>query len=165
MGATGHYWLAVYCPLAGHGFTVFVVNPIQTDAFRNVATVRATKTDKIDAFLVADLIRFGRFSATHLADESIVALRQLIRHRAGLVKRRTTVRNQLTGVIDMVFPEYQTLFSDVYGVASKKLLATCPTPAEIAQKRTSCLAQSMLNIVDPRIIGSYAWDRLACFGV
>jgi len=141
MEATGHYWLALYCHLTGLGFTVFVVNPIQTDAFRNVGTVRAGKTDKIDAFLIADLIRFGKFSATHLADESMVALRQLTRHRAGLVKQRTAIKNQLTGIIDMVFPEYPTLFADIYGAASKRLLATCPTPAQISKMRTSSLTK------------------------
>ena len=141
MEATGHYWLALYCHLAAAGFAVFVVNPIQTDAFRNVGTVRAAKTDKIDAFLIADLIRFGKFSATHLADESMVALRQLTRHRAGLVKQRTAVKNQLTGIIDMVFPEYPTLFSDIYGAASTKLLATCPTPAQITKMRVASLAK------------------------
>lgn len=122
MEATGHYWLALYCRLVGLGLTVFVVNPIQTDAFRNVGTVRAAKTDRVDAFLIADLIRFGRFSETHLSSESMVALRQLTRHRAGLIKQRTAVKDRLTCVIDMVFPEYPTLFSDVYGAASKNSL-------------------------------------------
>jgi transposase len=141
MEATGHYWLALYCHLVALGYTTFVVNPIQTDAFRNVGTVRAAKTDRIDAFIVADLMRFGKFSVTHLAEESMVALRQLTRYRAGLVKQRTAVKNQLAAIIDMVFPEYPTLFSDIYGAASKKLLATCPTPAEIARKRTSSIAK------------------------
>lgn len=139
MEATGHYWLALYCHLVELGYTVFVVNPIQTDAFRHVGTVRAAKTDSIDSFLIADLMRFGKFSVTHLAEESMVALRQLTRHRAALIKQRTAVKNQLTGIIDMVFPEYPTLFADIYGASSKKLLATCPTPKEIAKKRTSSI--------------------------
>ena len=141
MEATGHYWLALYSHLVELDFTVFVVNPIQTDAFRNVGTVRAAKTDSIDSFIIADLMRFGRFSVTHMASEAMVALKQLARHRMGLVKQRTAVKNQLTAIIDMVFPEYPSLFSDVYGAASKKLLATCPTPAEIARKRTSSLSR------------------------
>jgi transposase len=141
MEATGHYWLALYCHLIKEGYTVFVVNPIQTDAFRHVGTVRAAKTDSIDAFIIADLMRFGKFSVTHLAEEAMVALRQLTRHRAALVKQRTAVKNQLAGIIDMVFPEYPTLFSDIYGAASKKLLSTCPTPAEIARRRTPSIGR------------------------
>lgn len=143
MEATGHYWLALYSHLIECGYIVFVVNPIQTDAFRNVGTVRAAKTDSIDAFIIADLMRFGRFSDTHMASEAMVALRQLTRHRKSLVKQRTAVKNQLTGIIDMVFPEYPQLFSDIYGAASKKLLAACPTPGEIAKKRTSSIARML----------------------
>ena len=139
MEATGHYWLVLYSHLVEQGYIVFVVNPIQTDAFRHVGTVRVAKTDSIDSFIIADLMRFGKFSATHMADESMVALRQLTRHRAALVKQRTAVKNQLASIIDMAFPEYPSLFSDIYGAASMKMLATCPTPAEIARKRTSSL--------------------------
>jgi transposase len=118
---------------------------IQTDAFRNVGTVRAAKTDSIDAFLIADLMRFGRFSVTHMASEAMVALKQLTRHRRSLVKQRTAVKNQLTAIIDMVFPEYAGLFSDIFGEASKKLLVFCPTPQEMAKKRTSSIAKILSN--------------------
>lgn len=131
MEATGHYWLAMYSHLMENGYTVFVVNPIQTDAFRNVGTVRAAKTDAIDAFLIADLMRFGRFSVTHMADESIIALRQLTRHRRSLIKQRTALKNRLTAVLDMVFPEYAGLFSDMYGASSMAVLGKCPIPADM----------------------------------
>ncbi|MCL2757592.1 MAG: IS110 family transposase [Coriobacteriia bacterium] len=143
MEATGHYWLALYSHLTELGYKVFVVNPIQTDAFRNVATIRTAKTDSIDAFIIAGLMRFGVFSVTHMADESLIALKQLTRHRRGLVKQRTAVKNQITAIIDMVFPEYPGLFSDIFGAASKKLLSTCPTPAEIARKRTSSIGRML----------------------
>ena len=48
MEATGHYWLVIFEFLTDHGFDVAVINPIQTDAFRNVTSIRKTKTDAID---------------------------------------------------------------------------------------------------------------------
>jgi transposase len=140
MEATGHYWLALYSHLLEAGFAVFVINPIQTDAFRNVGTVRAAKTDSIDSFLIADLIRFGRFSATHLAEESMVALKQLVRHRIQIIKQRTALKNRLTAVLDMVFPEYPKLFADIYGQGSKEFLASWPTPEEISHVTTKRIA-------------------------
>jgi transposase len=140
MEATGHYWLSIYSHLVEEGYHAAVVNPIQTDAFRNVGTVRAAKTDAIDAFLIADLMRFGRFSQTHLADESMVALKQLTRHRSGLVKQRTALKNKVAAVIDMVFPEYPTLFSDIYGEGSKALLKAHPTPGELSKVPVKRLA-------------------------
>jgi len=52
--ATGHYWLSLYYHL-----TELVINPIQSDALRNFY-VRKTKTDRKDAHLLADIVRFGK---------------------------------------------------------------------------------------------------------
>jgi transposase len=59
MEATGHYWLALYSALLPLGFTLHVINPIQTDAMRHATTIRKSKTDVIDCELIAQTIRFG----------------------------------------------------------------------------------------------------------
>ena len=84
MEATGHYWLAVYAYLTDQGYTVHVINPIQSDAFRRMS-IRQAKTDAIDALLIAQIMRFGQYSTTALSEENIVALRQLSRYRLALV--------------------------------------------------------------------------------
>jgi transposase len=61
MEATGHYWIALFDFLCAHGWKVAVINPIQTDAFRKVETVRKLKTDASDALLIADLVRYKAF--------------------------------------------------------------------------------------------------------
>ncbi len=49
MEATGHYWLSTYCFLFDAGFQVNVINPIQSDAIRNLF-IRKTKNDTRTAF-------------------------------------------------------------------------------------------------------------------
>lgn len=83
MEATGHYWLALYSFLREQDFALHVINPIQSDSLRNFH-IRKQKTDAVDCFLVAEVIRFGSFSETHLADEDIMALRNLARFRESL---------------------------------------------------------------------------------
>ena len=61
MEATGHYWVALFDFLTANGFEAAVINPIQTDAWRKVDTVRPAKTDGIDALPIADLLRCKRF--------------------------------------------------------------------------------------------------------
>lgn len=56
MEATGHYWLSLYSFLIEHGFTVHVVNPIQTDGWRKGVEIRKRKNDTIDSLLITDLI-------------------------------------------------------------------------------------------------------------
>jgi transposase len=66
MEATGHYYLSLYCFLFDKGYQVNVINPIQSDAIRNLF-LRKTKNDAKDSFLIAETIRIGRFSSTPLA--------------------------------------------------------------------------------------------------
>ena len=58
MEATGNYWLPLYAHLRQAGQTVHVINPLQSDALRNMF-LRQTKNDTIDALIVAEVIRFG----------------------------------------------------------------------------------------------------------
>ena len=66
MEATGHYWLPLYAHLRQAGQTVHVINPLQSDALRNMF-IRQTKNDTIDALIVAEVIRFGRYCETQVA--------------------------------------------------------------------------------------------------
>jgi transposase len=63
--ATGHYWLALHDALVREGLPVQVLNPLQTHAYRR-STVRKTKTDRKDAWRLADLVRIGRGRAAYV---------------------------------------------------------------------------------------------------
>ena len=63
MEATGHCWLSLYAHLCQAGQTVYVINPLQSDALGNMF-LRQTKNDTIDVLIVAEVIRFGRYYET-----------------------------------------------------------------------------------------------------
>lgn len=73
MEATGHYWYPIYSFLKAKGYTICVINPIQSDSLRKMY-IRQTKNDSIDSFLIAEVIRFGQFGTTSMADENILAI-------------------------------------------------------------------------------------------
>ena len=131
MEATGHYWLALYSFLFDKGYTIHVINPIQTDGWRKGIEIRKRKTDDIDSVLIADLIRYGDFSETRLADEAVQSLRTLSRFRTYLVDSISDLKRKVICVLDQVFPEYESLFSDVFGATSKELLLEYSSPAEL----------------------------------
>lgn len=141
MEATGHYWVALFDFLQSSGYEVAVINPIQTDAWRRVDTVRPAKTDGIDALLVADLIRCKRFEPSALGDEATEELRQLARYRFELVGELASLKNRATAILDRVFPEYERLFSDKFGPASSALLKECATPADALAADPEALAE------------------------
>lgn len=128
MEATGHYWLALYSFLMEHNFVVHVINPIQTDAWRKGTEIRKRKTDSIDSVLIADFIRYGNFLETSLADEDTMSLRNLSRFRNYLVSSIGDLKRKTICVLDQIFPEYHSAFSNVFGRTSKELLLQINTP-------------------------------------
>ena len=130
MEATGHYWLALYSFLMKNHFVVHVVNPIQTDSWRNSTRIRPHKTDKIDSLVIADFIRYGDFSKTELASEEILELRNLSRFRFSLVSSIGDLKRQTICVLDKIFPEYESVFSDVFGKTSREILTLFNSPAD-----------------------------------
>lgn len=137
--ATGHYWLPLYSFLHEKGGRLHVINPIQSDSFRNFH-IRQTKTDSVDCFLIAEVIRFGKFSETRLPDEDILVLRNLARFRESLKDSCANYKRQVVTVLDQVFPEYDSLFSDMFGEGSKAFLKTCGTPEQALELDTKSLA-------------------------
>ena len=65
MEATGHYWYPIYSFIKAKGYTIYVINPIQSDSLRKMY-IRQTKNDSIDSFLIAEVIRFGQFGTTSM---------------------------------------------------------------------------------------------------
>ena len=127
MEATGHYWLSLYSFLVEKDFIVHVINPILTDGWRKGVEIRKRKTDQIDSFLIADLIRYGDFVETSLSDENILSLCNLSRFRHYLVGSIGDLKRKAICVLDQVFPEYQSVFSDVFGQTSGELLLNFQT--------------------------------------
>lgn len=139
MEATDHYWLSVYGYLLEQGFEIKVINPIQSEAFRKMY-IRQTKNDRKDSFIIAQIMRFGQFSATNLSEETIVALRQLSRYRLTLVDTCGDCKRRVIALLDQVFPEYDALFSDTFGVTSKEVLSQYPTPEDLLSVSTRKLS-------------------------
>jgi transposase len=141
MESTGHYWLALYSFLFEKGFQIHVINPIQTDGWRKGVEIRKPKTDTIDSALIADLIRYGSFVESSLADETFFSLRTLTRFRTYLVDSISDLKRKIICVLDQVFPEYENVFSDVFGATSKQILLDYTTPAELEQLSVDTLAE------------------------
>ena len=130
MEATGHYWLALYSFLVKNNFVAHVVNPIQTDSWRNSTKIRPHKTDKIDSLIIADFIRYGEYSETSLASEEILEIRNLSRFRNYLVDSIGDLKRKTICVLDQIFPEYESVFSDIFGKTSKEILNIFSSPAD-----------------------------------
>ena len=69
--------------------------------------IRQTKNDSIDSFLIAEVIRFGQFTTTSMADENILAMRQLCRYRDSVISSRTEIKLRIGTIMEQIFPILQ----------------------------------------------------------
>jgi len=81
--------------LEEHGFAPHLVHPLRCKA---IASARL-KNDKVDAAILAQLLRADLLPEAWIAPPSVRGLRALLRHRAQLVRLRTLLRNRIHAVL------------------------------------------------------------------
>ena len=141
--ATGIYWLTLHAWLRAWGVTAIrVLNPLQTRAFRNT-DLRGTKTDRVDAVLVARLLHWGgKRLAPHVApDERQAAAREIARLRTEMIELRARQLTKLGTVLEPLFPEFAAACSDLGSPSALAVLARWPAPAALAAARPSELTR------------------------
>lgn len=144
MESTAHYWLALYAKLSKDGYTVMVLNPIQSHSLRELY-IRKAKTDTKDSLVIADLVRFGRCKASNVPQDKILALRELCRSRAYLIDMAADLKRKLIALLDRIFPEYESLFDPVFGKASIAVLRKYPTPQKVKNAHLEKLTELLME--------------------
>ena len=160
MEATGHYWLSLYSYLVEKNFTVRVINPIQTDGWRQGIEIRNRKTDIIDSLLIADLLRYGDFVETSLSNEDYLSLRNLSRFRSYLISSIGDLKRKTIALLDQVFPEYASSFSNIFGKTSKEILSNFSTPSDFEDINSDDL-NTFLESVTKKNYASKKIDELS----
>ena len=140
MEATGNYWIAFHDFLAEAGYHVDVVNPIVTSA-SIAGDIRGRKSDKGDAVAIARVVLAGRSATRRNTDRATRRLVALTRHRSFMVAQRSDMKKHLQGMLDIVFPEFHTLFGGGLTAFALALLAAYPTAAALARARRPAVAR------------------------
>src|SRR5437879_4031212 len=91
--AFGTGWLVEL--LEGYGFDPHLVHPLRCKA---IASARL-KNDKVDAEILAQLLRADLLPEAWIAPPAVRQLRALLRHRVQLVRLRTLLRNRIHAVL------------------------------------------------------------------
>ena len=130
MESTAHYWLALYSGLRKRGYIVHVLNPIQSNALRGMY-IRQVKTNERDSLIIADVIRFGKYTEGGMPPSELYELRELCRARSFIVDMTADLKRKVISLLDQAFPEYETIFTNIFGLTSSELLLNCSTPEEI----------------------------------
>lgn len=132
-------------------FSVTAFNPIQSDVLRDFY-IRKTKTDTVDAVLIARVIRLDMPEKTILSTEDTFRLKQLERFPYSLVDSASDLKRKIIVCLDRVFPEYDKNFSDIFGNSSKQVLLYTPLPEDILQLDTRLLSE-IINLASNKRLG------------
>jgi len=150
--ATGHYWVLLAEELVRQGHQPRVFNPILSgDATR--MTVRGRKSDADDALLIAQVVRDGKFVPMPLPTADQAQAKRLARERQRTAVRCANAKKRLLSRLDLVFPEYASLWSSVCCGSSLKLLVDAPSARLLATANASTLTKrikkSSIKILHP----------------
>ena len=135
----------------------FVLNPSIVQGFRKTFVDRA-KSDRTDAALIADAVRFGRLRPSPPPDPRYTALRIVTRHRFHLAKTVGIEKSRALNELFCLWGGYraaakdddQPFFSDVFGKASQHVL-TQYTPDRIATTPLAQIAEEIAQIGGPTL--------------
>lgn len=135
MEPTGHYWKAFANFLLKQAkITVVLVNPYHTKKAKELDDNSQTKSDKKDALTIARLVKDGRYFETYLPHDVYAELRGLTTTRHSMNKRKKSIINTITAVLDEYFPEFESVFKHPFkGKVSMHLLKVCPIPKFILE--------------------------------
>ena len=129
--ATGHYGHALRHFLIDGGFAVVGINPAHTKRAKELEDNSPEKSDPKDADVIADLALQGKGRLIVIPRGPFADLRRLGKLRERLVVERIRLRNRYFALVDLLFPELPSLVRDAASRTMQRLLAECPTPADI----------------------------------
>lgn len=112
------------------GLHVMAVHPNQLKASRERYTAAGGKSDRFDAFVLAELARTDshRFRLIEPDSDETRALRALTRTREDLVEAKVALANQLRAQLEAFWPAAACLFADIDSPIALEFLERYPSP-------------------------------------
>lgn len=127
--STGHYWQTLAHWLREKGVMVVQVNPLHTHKAKDLYDNSPSKTDAKDARIIADLVSQGKFLHCIIPEGRYADVRYLAFMYKRLITERTRQVNSMHRVIDVLFPEFTSIFRNIQTKTCHYLLTHVPTPA------------------------------------
>src|SRR5438552_11906235 len=127
----GNYGFTFAHYLRELGFPIVSVLPAHTKRWKDVAHNQPLKTDAKDAGTITDLLAQGHFVGFPFLEPAYADLRYLVTARERLAVLRRGAITQLRALLQVVFPEYETIFPLVSQRTAVLLLRAFPGPQQL----------------------------------
>lgn len=154
--ATGHYSYNLLGYLIDKGLPTFVINPLHTNLYRKSLSLRKTKTDKVDARTIAMMlmsdVNLKSYSDTSYHNEE---LKSLTRYRFDKVQERAQLKQSVSRLVTILFPELEKLVPTLHIASVYALLSELPSAGKIA----SCHLTHLTKLLENASKGRYSREK------
>ncbi len=130
--STASYHIALFSYLTAKGYRVAIINPLLISNFAKLS-LRKTKTDKKDAFTIAQFLLLQKAAVTtKIESPRLTELKDLSRRRERLVDQMTSLKNDMKRILAVTFPELETI-TGIFTKSMLRLLREYPSAHAITQ--------------------------------
>lgn len=125
--ATGHFSNNILGFLLEKGLPTYVINPLHTNLYRKSLSLRKTKTDRIDARTIAAMlmsdVELKVYAKRKYHSEG---LKSLTRYRYDKVRERAKLKQSVSRLVTILFPELEKLVPSLHIASVYALLVEFP---------------------------------------
>ena len=154
--ATGHYSYNLLGYLIDKGLPTYVINPLHTNLYRKSLSLRKTKTDKVDARTIAMMlmsdVNLKSYSDTSYHNEE---LKSLTRYRFDKVQERAQLKQSVSRLVTILFPELEKLVPTLHIASVYALLSELPS----AEKIAFCHLTHLTKLLENASKGRYSREK------
>ena len=154
--ATGHYSYNLLGFLLNNGLPTYVLNPLHTNLYRKSLTLRKTKTDKVDARVIASMLMscvdLKPYTSTLYQNDE---LKSMTRYRFDKVSERAKLKTSVSRLVTILFPELEALVPSLHMKSVYALLSEFPSAQHIANAHLTKLT----NLLSEASKGRYGKDK------
>ena len=152
--ATGHYGQNLKLFLENNDFSFMEFNPLLINRFVRSKSLRKTKTDSIDALMIAQYLMTVEYKPYPPSFYTLEKLKSLTRFRDSLIRQRSKQLVELTNILDKVFPEFKPFFKGRFSATALYILSHYASPEKISNMNSKsyeplrCLSRGRFSMVD-----------------
>ena len=136
MESTSVYHLPVENYFRSKAVETIVMNPKLVKQFRD--SLNKSKTDKLDCFKIARCY-LGTIDNLYQKQDEYFMFNPLARQYWSLVEGQTRLKNRYKQLIEIVFPEFNLLFDDLYSDLALNFIHDFPHPVLFVNRRNDYL--------------------------
>jgi transposase len=143
MESTACYHLNLYSFLISLGFPAMVISPLLISNFVKLQ-LRKTKTDKKDAWVIAQFLLLHRDSLGPTVGSSELSdIRDLSRQRESLVDQMSSIKTDIKRLLTITFPELEHI-AGIFTKSMLRLLCQYPSAASMRSAKRSKIARILI---------------------